>query len=86
MSLDLHNKVSHIFRKGKGQMLAGIPDVSVDQKSFDNCDALRDEIKSFLTAILKQKLPIVSGEDGKNALATAIKITKIVEQTVYSDP
>ena len=80
MSLDLHNKEVNIYKKGKGQLLAGIPNISTDHKTFSKSDALKDEIGAFLNSIVASKPPVVSGEDGKNALATAIEITHMVNE------
>ena len=46
---------------------------------------MKDEIISFLDCITHNKTPIVSGEDGKQALATAIEITRIVAEQRFVD-
>lgn len=78
VGLDLDNKHISIHRKGKKEMFPGIPEIISENQSFDKGDALLDEIISFLDCVTHNKRPIVSGEDGKNALAVAIKITRIV--------
>lgn len=80
LSLDLHNKTLGIYRKGTSEMFPGIPDIISDQQVFDQGDALNDECKAFLDSILEGKEVAVTGEAGRSALATAIEITRIVNE------
>lgn len=85
IALDLHNKKLDIHRKGTSEMFPGIPEIVREEQSFEPGDALRDEVISFLDCIINNKSPVVSGEDGKAALATAIEITRIVAQQKFLD-
>lgn len=78
--LDLHNKIISIHRKGKGEMFPGIPEIVKQEQTFDGGDALFDEIKAFINSIQHDLPPAVSGYDGRKALATAIEITKLVNE------
>lgn len=82
IGMDLDNKKLSIHRKGSGEMFPGIPNISSENHEYDKGDALKDEIDDFLNCIIKGGRPRVTGEDGKQALATAIKITRIVRQQV----
>ena len=82
LSLDLHQKVMTLIRKGSGAGADGLPQVSIDERSFSEGDALRSEIESFLDSALSGRAPVVSGEDGRRALATAIQITEQVEASL----
>jgi predicted dehydrogenase len=83
-SLDLHQKVMTLIRKGAGVGPDGLPQVSIDERSFSDGDALKSEIESFLDAASTGRAPVVSGEDGRRALATAIQITEQVEKSLQS--
>jgi predicted dehydrogenase len=83
-SLDLHQKVMTLIRKGAGVGPDGLPQVSIDERSFSDGDALKLEIESFLDAARTGRAPVVSGEDGRRALATAIQITAQVEKSLQS--
>jgi predicted dehydrogenase len=48
----------------------------MDEKVFDQGDALMSEIEAFLAAIVSGKPPVVTGEDGRRALETALMINK----------
>lgn len=78
ISVDLQNKQFVAHRKGAGEMLPGIPMIERETKEFTEGDALLDQIKAFLHAIEHKLPPQVSGEDGKNALITANKITTAI--------
>lgn len=80
VGMDLHQKKFSIHRKGKKEMFPGIPEITSEEHTFEHGDALKEEIVAFLTAIIDKTPPMVSGEEGKRALATAIKITQIVRQ------
>jgi predicted dehydrogenase len=65
--------------------------VSIEEESYEQGDALRDEIAAFLKAIREKATPVVTGEDGLMALETATKITELVmastaARTVRSGP
>jgi predicted dehydrogenase len=53
--------------------------VSIEERSFEQGDALRFEIEAFLRSIREGRPPVVSGEDGLRALETAIRITELVQ-------
>lgn len=76
ISVDFQNKKLAVFRKGNGEMFPGVPKVDMEEKSFDQGDALKAEIASFLECVRTGATPVVSGQDGKRALETALKISK----------
>jgi predicted dehydrogenase len=76
ISVDFQNKTFAVFRKGDGEMFPGIPNITKEEKCFEQGDALKSEIEAFLDAVINGKPPVVSGEDGRYALETALKIIK----------
>lgn len=78
ISIDYQHRQLAVFRKGHGEMFPGIPDILRHEASFEQSDALLEEINSFLDCILFDKAPLVSGEDGYRALETAAKITDLI--------
>ncbi|WP_306533215.1 Gfo/Idh/MocA family protein [Geobacter sp.] len=76
ISVDFQNKKLAVFRKGSGEMFPGVPKVDMEETSFEQGDALKAEIASFLDCVRTGAKPVVSGEDGKRALETALKISK----------
>lgn len=85
ISLDLHNKKLAIHRKGISEMFPGIPEIISEEQAYEQGDALLDEISAFLHSIQSGAPAVVTGEDGKRALATAIEITQIVTDQLAAD-
>lgn len=80
LSVDLQQKILTVVRKKEAGPIESPAQVSIDEQSFDQGDALRSEIDAFLHAVRTGEPPVVTGEDGLRALATAIKITESVMQ------
>ena len=79
ISIDYHNKQFAIFKKGDGEMFPGIPEITQHQSVFEKGDALLEEIKAFIQCIVEDSTPLVTGEEGCAALATAEKITTLID-------
>ena len=78
LSVDLQQKILTVVRKKEAGPVESPAQVAIDEQSFDQGDALRSEIEAFLHAVRSGSQPVVTGEDGLRALATAIKITESV--------
>ena len=63
ITVDFQNKKLAVMRKGDGEMFPGIPNIGIEEKVFDQGDALKSEIESFLDAVTNGKTPIVTGEE-----------------------
>jgi len=78
ISLDFQNKKLGIHRKGDSEQYPGVANIESKEQTFNQGDALKAEIESFLNCIQNGMPPKVSGEDGLRALETAIKITQLL--------
>lgn len=78
LSVDLHQKVLTVIRKGAGVGADGMPQVAIDENSYEQGDAIKAEIEAFLAAIASGSPPPVTGEDGLLALRTAVSIAEQV--------
>ncbi len=76
ITLDFQNKKLAVLRKGEGETMPGVPAIDINERTFEQGDALKSEIQAFLDSIITGKPVVVSGEDGKNALETALLINK----------
>jgi len=76
ITLDFQNKKLAVFRKGSGEMFPGVPNVTIDQRDLGQGDVLQAEIESFLAAAAGGGKPVVTGEDGRRALETALLINR----------
>ena len=78
VSVDLHQKVLTVIRKTGGLSADGMPQVDIQETTYDQGDALKAEIEAFLEAAASGRAPPVSGEDGLAALNVAVSIAEQV--------
>lgn len=78
ISIDFQDKVLSVHRKGKKEMFPGIPEITSEESIFDNSDAILAEASAFIDAINNKTAPPVTGEDGRRALDTAIRISELL--------
>lgn len=78
VSVDFQNRILTQHQIGDKEMFPGIPDIKTNESTFENGDALLEEIKSFLHCIRNGEEPLVSGESGKRALQVAIQISQLI--------
>jgi predicted dehydrogenase len=82
VSVDLHQKVLTVIRKAMGMGADGMPQVVIDENTYEQGDALRAEIDAFLESAAGGSTPLVTGEDGLLALRTAVSITEQVASSM----
>jgi predicted dehydrogenase len=76
ISIDYQSRKISIYKKKKGlSLIPGLPNIGIEERTFDQGDPLKDEIDAFVTAVREGTPPVVSGEDGKRALEVAIQIS-----------
>ena len=80
LSIDLQQKILTIIRKKGDAPIESPAQVAIEEQSFDQGDALRDEIEAFLKSIRTGQPPVVTGEHGLRALETATQIARLVSQ------
>lgn len=81
LSIDMQQKILTVIRKKDAAPVESPAQVSIEEESFEQGDALRDEIAAFLKAIREKSAPVVTGEDGLRALQTALQITELVQKS-----
>ncbi len=79
ISIDLQQKVLTIVRKPPAGSDVPKGQVLIEERTYDQGDALKFEIEAFLRSICEGTPPVVTGEDGLRALETATKITQMVQ-------
>jgi predicted dehydrogenase len=82
MSLDLQQKILTVIRKGTGVGTDGMPQVAIEENTYEQGDALKSEIEAFLEAVAGGQPPPVTGEDGLLALSTAVSIAEQVASSM----
>ena len=79
ISVDFQNRILVKHKTGDKEMFPGIPEIVSEESVFESGDALFEEIKHFVYCIQTGEAPVVSGESGRRALATAIQITQLLK-------
>jgi predicted dehydrogenase len=77
-NVDLQRNTCCMRRKINDPLNDGVPTIVSEEKQCDKADALKEEIASFLTAIIHQTPPAVSGQAAREALAVALTLTDII--------
>jgi len=83
ISTDLNDKTLTISHKGVSNntitspATSNAPEIVKEEMVLEKGDAILDEIRAFLDSIINKTAPLVSGEDGRKALATALQITQL---------
>ncbi|NBW01340.1 MAG: gfo/Idh/MocA family oxidoreductase [Betaproteobacteria bacterium] len=77
-TLDFQERRLRRYRLSEKEQLPGIPEIASEEFSFEQSDALKIEIESFLRAIRGESSVPVTGSDGQRALEAAIAITERV--------
>ncbi|MES0328232.1 MAG: Gfo/Idh/MocA family oxidoreductase [Gammaproteobacteria bacterium] len=78
ISVDFHNHVLSIYKKGAKEMHPGIPEIVCEKSTCVKNDALNLEVVAFLDSIINNTPVVVSGEDGRRALDAAIRISALL--------
>lgn len=78
VSVDLGQKVLTVIRKSDAMSDSGVPQVSIDERTYEQGDALLAEITAFAVSIRSGVAPLVGGREGRDALSTAIRIAELV--------
>ena len=80
LSADFQDKILAVNRKGETDNPEGYKDITHEEFRFEDNDALNLEVLDFIAAIREKRRPLVSGEDGRRALETAIAITRLIRE------
>jgi predicted dehydrogenase len=82
LSLDLQQKIVTVIRKGAAAPEpGGMPQVAIEEKTYEQGDALKAQIEAFAASIASGRPPLVGGEAGLEALETATRIAALVRAT-----
>jgi predicted dehydrogenase len=78
VSADLQGQRLRHVRKGReGSNAGGIEET---EQAFERADELRLQAEEFVRAVRERGTPLVSGEQGRQALALALQIGRLVEE------
>lgn len=81
ISIDFQNRIFSFHRKGEGEMFPGVPNIDSKETIYEDGDALMAEISAFIGCVRERRRPLVSGEDGLQALQTANRIRELLKES-----
>jgi len=81
VSVDFANREITVIKQGGNDKEGLIPGMQIDQLSFAQGDALEDELKSFVNAVMRRESPEVTGQMGREALKIALNIMDQIKAT-----
>ncbi|OIN94678.1 MAG: UDP-N-acetyl-D-glucosamine dehydrogenase [Deltaproteobacteria bacterium CG1_02_45_11] len=79
VSVDFANQEITVIQKGNKDNNALIPGMEIRQLCFAKGDALEDELKSFIKAVISRESPKVTGQMGRDALKVALNIMQQID-------
>ncbi len=74
VSADLQNTRLRVVRRAESGELVQ------DERVFQDADALRGVVESFVAAVRENRAAAVSGTDGRRALALAIEVRRLIDE------
>jgi len=80
INIDFGNKKVMIVELSDVLMESGMPKPDIQTKAFHDTDALRSEIISFIEHVQSRTKPVVSGEEGRRALAIALQVIEQIKE------
>ncbi|RJP85915.1 MAG: gfo/Idh/MocA family oxidoreductase [Desulfobacteraceae bacterium] len=81
ISLDFANRSIVHVRPNGGKNNCLIPGMHMEEQCFTEGDALEEEIKSFVRAVIHREQPEVSGPMGRDALKIALNIGRQIRES-----
>jgi len=81
ISLDFANRSIVHVRPNGGENNCPIPGMHMEERHFKEGDALAEEIKSFVRAVITRETPEVSGPMGRDALKIALSIGQQIRES-----
>lgn len=79
ITVDYHLKQLTLLKKEPCQVVfPNTPEVIQHHMTYEDSDALLEEIKAFLACIENNTTPVITGEDGRDAMLVASEITALI--------
>lgn len=80
VSVDYEHRDMTVIRKDGDGIKLPIPGLTLSKKRFEKADPLEHELKAFVASVRKEEAPVVTGEDGRDALRVALTILEQIQE------
>lgn len=74
IAVDFDRRTIRTISKAPGNLSPGYPNIEIEEEDYQDGDRLEREIDAFLHSVTSREKPIVSGEEGAEALEAAILV------------
>ncbi len=74
VAVDFDRRTIKTICKGPGRLSLDAPNIEIEEKDYQDGDPLEREIDAFSRSVASRQKPIVSGEEGAEALEAAILV------------
>ena len=78
LSIDCAEKEVEVYRKLDGRDADGFPEIEYLQLPVPDTDPLEEQLRAFLRCVRDGERPMVGGEEGRKALAVAIRVSELI--------
>ena len=78
LSIDCAEKEVEVYRKLDGRDADGFPEIEYLQLPVPDTDPLEEQLRAFLGSVRDGERPMVGGEEGRKALAVAIRVSELI--------
>lgn len=82
IAIDFQNRTATIATRGEGESAPGVPAVAVQELSVPQRDQILAEIEAFVDSVANGTPVAVTGEDGLNALETALMVEMKIRESI----
>lgn len=82
IAVDFQNRTATIATRGEGESAPGVPAVNLQELSVPQRDQILAEIEAFVDSVANGTPVVVPGEDGLNALETALLIEDKIRESI----
>jgi predicted dehydrogenase len=79
LSLDYAEREVELFRKLTERGADGFPEIEYKQLPVADTDPLEEQLRAFSESVCTGKRPMVSGEEGRNALEVANRVSELIQ-------
>jgi predicted dehydrogenase len=76
VAVDFDQRTIKTISKAPGRLSPDVPNIEIEEEGYQEGDRLEREIDAFLRSVSSREKPIVSGEEGAEAIEAAILVTQ----------
>ncbi len=80
VSVDYGEHNIRILRRRPNDDPSGLPNIDMEEKSFDDADPLFDEIEAFVGSVRSREKPLVDGATAVRVLEVAERLSEVMEK------